>query len=189
MVSSFYIRLSLAFILIAAIIGIVTVIIRSDPQGSSPLLPVSQQLPKNIDIVLKKARFTEIQNGHILWELIAERVNYDKTGEIAYLSDIRMQFQRTATRGGITVLADSGEYSNLTKNVTLKGSVHVETEDGENFETASILYSGALSRFSTQDPVSFRKKNLQLKAIGMDLSVQSQLIRFHSAVDASMITN
>lgn len=186
MISSVYIRFLLAIIVVAVIIGIVTVVIRSDPHGSAPVKPDNQQLPNNIDVVLKKARFSEIQNGQVLWELIAERVNYDKAGDTAYLSAIRMEFQRTSSRGTITVTADTGHYSNLTKNVSLQGNVHVVTEDGARFETGSIVYTGASEHFSTADPVTFSQQRLQLKAVGMDLSVKNQQARFHSAIAASI---
>lgn len=188
MLSHGYIRPLLALLVIAMIIGIAFVVLRSAPQGSAPVQSASQQLPHNIDVALKKARFSEIQKGLVVWELVAERVDYDKGGDTAYLSDIRMEFQRTRLHGSITVTADSGEYSSAAKTVQLKGHVHVVTEDGASFKTSSIIYSGTTARFSTSEPVIFRQQRLQLTAIGMDLSVKNQQARFISAVDASIIS-
>lgn len=186
MMSSVYFRPLLALLVIAAIIGIAAVVLRDGPAGSAPELTVDRQLPHNIDVALKKARFSEMQDGLVVWELVAERVDYDKKGDTAYLSDIRMVFQRTRSQGAVTVTADSGEYSSLTKNVRLKGHVHVATEEGASFETGSIVYSGSASRFSTADPVTFRQQRLQLTAVGMDLGVKNQRASFHSSVNASI---
>lgn len=188
MVTSVYIRPLLALLVMAAIISIVAVVLRNAPHGSAPVLSVNQQLPHNIDVALKKARFSEIQDGVVVWELVAERVDYDKAGDTAYLSDIRMEFQHAMSHGAVTVTADSGEYSSLAKTVRLKGHVHVVTEDGASFETASIVYKGAVAQFATADPVNFRQQKLQMTAVGMELSVKNQRARFFSAIDASVIS-
>ena len=144
MVSSVYIRPLLALLIMAAIIGLGVALFRDAPHGAIPVRPANRQLPHNIDIALKKARFSEIQDGVIVWELASERVDYDKTGDTAYLSDIHMEFQRSRSHGTVTVTADSGEYSSSSKNVRLKGHVHVVTEDGASFKTSSIVYTGAI---------------------------------------------
>ena len=189
MVSPVYIRPLLALLVMAAIIGIVAVVLRSGPHGSAPVRPANQQLPHNIDFAMKKARFSEIQDGLVVWELVTERVNYDKGGDMAYLSDIRMEFQHTRSHGPVTVTADSGEYSSSTKTVRLNGHVHVVAEDRASFNTSSIVYTGASAQFSTADPVTFRQQRLQLTAVGMDLSVKDQRARFFSSIDATIIQN
>lgn len=189
MVLSVYIRPLLALLVVAAIIGIAAVVLRNAPHEPVPVLSANRQLPHNIDVALKKARFSEIQNGLVVWELVAERVSYDKGGDEAYLSDIRMEFQGNRSHGTVTVTADSGEYSSLAKTVRLKGHVHVVTEDGASFKTGSIVYTGATAQFSTSDPVIFRQQRLQLTAIGMDLGAKNQRARFYSAVDASIVMN
>lgn len=189
MVSPVYIRPLLALLLMAAVVGIAVVVLRNAPQESAPVLTADQQLPHNIDVTLKKARFTEIQDGRIVWKLLAERADYDKGGDMAYLSDIKMEFQSTSSFGAITVTADSGEYSSLKKNVRLKGHVHLLTEDGASFKTDSIVYTGAIAQFSTSDPVTFRQERLRLTAVGMDLGVKNQRARFHSSVNASIVMN
>ncbi len=189
MVSSVYIRPLLALLVMAAIIGLAAVVLRNGSHGTVPVRSANQQLPHNIDVALKKARFSEIQDGLIAWELVAERVDYDKGGDMAYLSGVRMEFRNTGEHGAVTVTADSGEYSSLAKNVRLNGHIHVVTEDGASFKTDSIAYAGAIDQFSTTAQVFFQQKRLQLTAIGMDLGVKSQRAHFHSAVDASIVMN
>lgn len=189
MVSSVYIRPLLALLVTALITGIATVVIRNGLHAPAPVSPVNQQLPHNIDVTVKKARFSEIQNGLVVWELAAERVDYDKGGDIAYLSAIHMEFPRRQSQAAVTVTADNGESSASAKSVRLTGHVNVVTEDGAHFTTGSIIYSGATDQFTTGDLVTFRQHRLQLTAVGMDLGVKSQKARFHSAVDAAVGVN
>jgi len=189
MVLPVYIRPLLALLVMAVIIGIAVVVFRNGSQESKPVPPANQQLPQNIDIALKKARFSEIQDTLLVWELIAGRADYDKSGETAYLKEIRMEFQKTPSQGAITVTADSGEYYSAKKDIHLKGNVHVVTEEGAHFDTDSIFYKGALDQFTTKAPVVFRQQRIQLTAVGMDLGVKSQKAHFKSAVAASIVTN
>lgn len=187
--SSVYIRPLLALLAMAAIIGIAAVVFRNGSPESKPVQLVNQQLPQNIDIALKKARFSEIKDGVLAWELIAERADYDKTGDIAYLSVIRMEFQKSPSQGAITVTADSGEYYSAKKDIYLKGNVHVVTEEGASFDTHSLDYKGAIARFTTRDPVAFRQQRLRLTALGMDFGVKNQKAHFKSAVVATIEMN
>jgi LPS export ABC transporter protein LptC len=187
MVSPAYIKPLLALLVVAAIIGIATVVLRNGSPESAPVHSANQQLPHNIDVVLKKARFSEIQDGITVWELDAEQADYDKKGDMAYLTDIRMVFPHTRSHGAVTVTADYGEYSTSTKNILLKGHVHAVTEDGARFNTSSIIYTGAKDQFSTTYPVLFRQQRLLLNAVGMDYGVENQLARFYSLVDATVL--
>lgn len=184
MVSPVYIRPLLALLVMAAIIGIAAVVLRNGSHGSAPAPATNNPLPHNIDVALKKARFSEIKDGLVVWELVAERADYDKDGDTAFLSDIRMEFPHGRSHGAVTVTADNGEYASSAKTVWLNGHVHAVTEDEASFETGSIVYTGATDQFSTKDPVTFRQKRLQLNAVGMDFGVKNQKARFHSVVDA-----
>ncbi len=187
MVSPVYIRTLLALLVLAAIVGIAVVVLRSNPQGSTPVRSANQPLPRNIDVALKDARFSEIQDGLVTWELVAEKVTYDKSGDTAYLSNIRMEFKQSRSYGTITVTADRGEYLSSAKIVRLNGNVHVVTGDGADFTTRSIVYSGVEGKFSTADEVTFRQQKIRLTAIGMDLNVKDQRARFTSSVAASIV--
>lgn len=176
----------MAILVMAVIVAIAVMVIRNGTGGSAPVRTAIQQLPQNIDIALKKARFTEIQDGVVVWELAAERAEYDKSGNTAYLTDIRMEFEPTKTRGAITVTADSGEYFITEKNIHLKGHVNAATEDDTTFKTDTIKYEGTTSSFLTNDPVIFRQQRLQLTAVGMNLGVNSQKAQFQSSVNATI---
>ena len=185
MVSLGNIRIVLALLVTMAIIGIVATI---SLKGSkrAPLEPVQVQLPQNIDVALQHARFTEISNGATVWELVADRAEYDKSGDVAYLTGIRMEFAKTRSAGTITVTADRGEYSTKDRNVKLRGAVHVTTESKASFKSESIDYLAARSQFRTADQVTFNHQRLSLAAKGMELNVKDQKAHFLNSIDATM---
>ena len=186
MVSPVFIRPALAILVTTAIIGIMAVISRNGTHDTPPVRSALQQLPRNIDIALKKARFSEMRDGSVVWVLDAERVGYDQSGEIAHLSGIRMDFVRTGGEGAVSVSADSGDYRANSKNILLRGNVRVQTVEGARFDTDIIEYEAARSQFTTAAPVIFRQQRLTLKAVGMVMDIDDQRARFSSSIDATV---
>ena len=184
MVWSRYIRSALVATILIAIVGIVATISLKD--NSAPTKPVSRQIPQNIDVSLQKAHFSEIRDGIVVWELIADRAEYDKSGEMAYLTGIRMEFAKSPSAGKIVVTAKTGEYSSKTRNVRLKGNVNVQTEAGAQFSTESIDYLAAGSQLVSSESVTFRHHRLELRARGMIMNVTQQVAHFKSMVDATV---
>lgn len=183
MVSPRNIRFALALLVTTAIIGIVAAISFKGSRTALPE-PVAKPLPQNIDVALHNARFTEMRDGVTIWELVADRAEYDKSGDVAYLSDIHMVFANTRSNGAITITATKGEYANASRNVRLRGNVHVVTESGIVFDTESLDYLAGLSRFKTSERVDFHSERLSLAAIGMELDVKTETSRFFKAIDA-----
>jgi LPS export ABC transporter protein LptC len=184
MVSPRNIRLALAILVVAAITGLTAAIFLKGSPSAPPAEPMPRQLSQNIDIALNNARFTEMRDGAVVWELVAERAEYDRTGEQAHLSGIRLTFAKPPAADKIVVTADRGEYSDKSKNIRLTGRVHMETGEGAVFDTASIDYLAKDSLFRTHDPVTFRHQRLDLTARGMELKVKDQTARFGRPVDA-----
>lgn len=188
MVSPAFIRPALVLLVTTAIVCIVIAISRNGSNHSAPVQSAFQQLPQNIDIALRQAHFVEMKDGSVDWELVSEKVEYDKTGEIAYLTGgIKMDFKKSETRGAVQVTADSGEYWSNSKNLKLRGKVHVLTDDGARFDTETIDYTAAISQFKTADFVTFHQERLSLNAKGMEMDVKRQEARFFSLVDATVV--
>ena len=184
MVSTGKIRFAVAILVISAIIGIVAAItLKGSHQAAQPE-PSPRQLPHNIDMAIHDACFYEVRGGTTVWELVAKKAEYNKNGDIAYLSDIRMKFARTASAGALTVTAAKGTYFNKSRNVALRGKVHVVTETGVSLDTETIDYLAAHSQFRTSDEVTCRQQRLMLTARGMVLDVANEKARFLETVDA-----
>ena len=183
MVSPRNIRFALALLVTAAIVGIVAAISLKGFRTTPPE-PVSQQLPQNIDVALHNARFTEMREGSTVWELVAERAEYDKSGDVVYLTGIHMVYAKSRTNGSITLTAARGDYSNTSKNIRLQGTVHVVTESGMVFDTESLDYLAEPSLFRTADHVDFHHGRLSLAADGMELYAKTETSRFFKSVNA-----
>ena len=182
MVSPRNIRLGLAILVMSATFGIMAAIFQKGSKPAPPE-PVSQQLPLNVDLALQKARFTEVRGGVTMWTIEAERAEYSKKGEIVHLFGIHMIFFKNRTVGNITVTADTGTYSTKSKNITLRGRVHLVSESGIVFDTRSLDYQASPSLFKTADAVTFRQNRMTLNAQGMELDVDKQTVRFLNAVN------
>lgn len=184
MVSPGKIRFALAILVTSAIIGIVAAITLKGSRQAAPPEPISRQLPQNIDMAIHDACFYEVREGTTVWKLVAKKAEYDKSGELAHLSDVRMDFAGTPSAGAITVTAAKGTYSGKSQNVALRGKVHVVTTTGVSFDTEAIDYVASSSQFRTSDEVTFRQHRLTLTAQGMELDVKSQKARFSKNIDA-----
>lgn len=143
-----------------------------------------QTLPDNVDIALQNARFTEIKGNRTVWELIASNATYSKSGDLANLNNITMKFAAIKNSGKCTVTAAKGTYSNSSRNVTLNGAIHIETENNALFDTESLNYNATSSRFMTQEPIRFSHDRMTLNAVGMELDVEHQKAHFLQEVDA-----
>lgn len=183
MVSPRNIRLVLALLVVSAVLGILAAIFLNG-SPSAPPEPVSRQSSPTVDLALRNARFTEVRNGVTVWTIEAERAEYSKEGEVANLSGIRMVFAKKQTVGAMTVTAARGTYSTKNRNVSLHGKIHVTTDSGIIFDTTTLDYLAAASRFVTADSVTFRQQRMRLTAQGMDLDVNGQVANFRSAVNA-----
>jgi LPS export ABC transporter protein LptC len=185
MVSPRNIRFALALLVTTVTIGILAAISFKGARTALPE-PVSKQLPQNIDVALNNARFTDMRDGKKVWELDAGRAEYDKTGDIAYLSDVKMVFIKSRTNGKITVTSSRGDYVNTSRNIRLYGKVHVVTESGIVFDTESLDYLAEPLLFKTVERVDFHHERLSLAAIGMELDVKAETTRFFKLIDAAV---
>lgn len=180
------IRLLLAFLVVSLAIGIVFTVSKNSSKPASKEAVSQKELPLNVDLALQKARFTEVRGGITIWTIVAERAEYSKKGEIVQLFDVNMTFSKNRRAGNIYVTADRGTYSTKTKNVTLRGKVHMTSESGIVFDTNTLDYLASLSRFKTADVVTFRQKRMRLVAQGMELDVAGQIAHFSNAVNATV---
>jgi len=183
MVSPRNIRLALAFFVISATIGIATAIFQKGSKPTHPP-PDSGQLRPNVDLALSKAKLSEVHGNTTVWTIVADRADYDKSGEAVYLTGVRMDFPQNNEEGSIVVTSNKGTYYTKNKNIALRGNVHVTTESGIVFDTETLDYESSASRFRTADNVTFRQQRMTLTARGMDLYTNTDTAQFNSPVQA-----
>jgi len=183
MVSPRNIRLALALLVMSAIIGIAAVIFQRGSRPTPPE-PISQQVPLDVDLALSRARLSEVHGNTTVWTIVSDRAEYDKKGEAVFLTGVRMDFSQNKAAGPIVVTSEKGTYHTKSKNIALRGRVHVTTGSGIVFDTDTLNYEASSSRFRTADRVRFRQQRMTLTARGMDLNVNDHTAQFNGAVEA-----
>jgi lipopolysaccharide transport protein LptA/LPS export ABC transporter protein LptC len=92
-----------------------------------------------------------------------------KEGEEMHLQGVEVQFTYMARGkpGTSTITADESVYTPTLQKAVFRGNVHVVTEDGFSFDTASLVYRGDKNLSRTEDAVRFQRKDLSGTATGV----------------------
>jgi LPS export ABC transporter protein LptC len=178
------IKLLLALSVILAGIGLTVTIVLKTHQSSGPV-QILKQLPKNVDISLQKIHYTDTKEGKKRWDLIAEKVEYDKIRDLTLFSDVKMDiFSKGKSDGKLTLRADRAIYSNNTGDVEAEGNVTAVNEAGMRFETGHVRYESSSSRIDTQDLVKITNGKITVVGTGMILMLKEQSVRILRDVTA-----
>jgi len=174
----------LALVIIGAVLALAAAIALKAYRGmrSGPVLP---SLPKNIDVSLQKIHYTETKGGIKKWDLVADKGEYDKVGEIVRLTGIRLEVALAGKTGGIVLTADRADYHPKTRDVELVGNVIAKSESGMQFTTGQIAYSAARSLLKTVDRVKFNDVDLAVEGVGMEFRVDTKQAKIMHEVTAS----
>jgi lipopolysaccharide export system protein LptC len=180
------IRQILAIAIIAAIVAIAGAIALKAYRGmrSGPLLP---SLPKNIDVSLQKIHYTETKDGKKKWDLVADKAEFDKVGDVIRLTGIRLEVALGGKTGTIVLTSDRGDYFTKSKNVDLVGNVAAKSASGMDFTTARASYLAGRSLIRTADPVRFSDGSLKLQGTGMEFYVETKKLKILNNVTADFV--
>jgi len=177
------IRRVLAVTVIAAAAYLVVVIALKFHRVKDPA-DILADLPKNIDLSLKKVHFTNTKEGVLQWDLVARKVDYyNDRGVIRFSEPEMMMFGRGGS-GKYTLKADTADYHKDSKDVRLTGDVTATTESGMKFTTGHIEYRESRSLVSTPDRVKLVDGNLSVEGTGMELRVDTRKLRILHNVTA-----
>ena len=175
--------LALCIILAGAWLAIVIVLKIHQPKGPAEYL---KELPKNIDLSLQKIHYSEVKDGQKRWELLADKVEYDKKQEYTSFKKISMTIFGKGKGGQITIAADNAKYYNKSGDVELSGNVSALNDSGMKFNTGHIRYISSRSMFSTNDNVTFVDGGLIVNGTGMELMLKTKNVRVLKNVAADI---
>jgi LPS export ABC transporter protein LptC len=184
MINPSKIRQLLALVIIGAVLALAAAVAMKAYRGmrSGPVLP---SLPKNIDVSLQKIHYTETKGGVKKWDLLADKGEYNKTGEIVRLTGIRLEVAMAGKTGGIVLTADQADYHSRTRDVELIGNIVARSESGMQFTTGRIAYIASRSMLKTPDRVKFSDVNLAVEGVGMEFMVDTKQAKILHQVTAS----
>jgi LPS export ABC transporter protein LptC len=187
MIKSNKIRQLLALFVVATSLSIVAVIVVKLYRGrmTAELL---RKLPRNIEVSLQKIHFTETRDGMKKWDLIADKADYDKKGEVTHLTGVRLVVAGGHATGDITLTAPLADYHNASKDVRMDGKVVAKSVSGMEFTADdNATYVAARSLIMTSGHVSFTDGKLKLEGVGMEFMPQTKNVRILSKVTANII--
>jgi len=186
MIKSNKIRQLLALFVVATSLSIVAVIVVKIYRGrmTAELL---RKLPKNIEISLQKIHFTETRDGMKKWDLVADKADYDRKGEVTHLTGVRLVVTGDHTTGDITLTAPQADFHNVSKDVIMNGKVMAKSTSGMEFTATNATYVAARSMITTSGPVSFTNGKLKLEGVGMEFMPKTKNFRILSRVTANIM--
>lgn len=173
-------------IILATLYLVVTLVLKANDSGKRKEgLP---DLPRNVDLSLKKIHYTETKDGVRKWDLFAETGDVDKKSEVTKLSGVRLVLPGDAKSGEITLSADHADYFNTTKDVNLYGKVEARSVSGMEFSTERALYKAVGSLITTADPIRFSDGRLTVEGVGMEFSVTNRDVKILHQVKTTIRT-
>jgi LPS export ABC transporter protein LptC len=146
------------------------------PESARPLSPA-------IDMSLAKLDFSEMRGNNKLWDLAADRADYDKKAGAAILTGVKAQIYDSKA-GGLVITSQTGWYHEQQHLIKMQDKVHVVTQKGMTFDTELLEYRTAPGLILTEQPVKVRDGRLTLTAKGMELSLNDEKVRFGGPVVA-----
>jgi LPS export ABC transporter protein LptC len=185
MTKSNKIRQLLALFVILASLSLVSAIVLKIYRGrvTKELL---RNLPKNIDVSLKKIHFTETRDGVKKWDLLADKADYNKGKEVTNLTGVRLVVAAGGKIGDITLTAPRAEYHNITRDVRMDGKVIAKSSSGMEFTTEDAEYIAARGVIVSSGRVTFTDGKLTMEGVGMEFKPETKNIRILNGVTANI---
>jgi LPS export ABC transporter protein LptC len=176
------IRRILAVVIVASTVALVVAILfrqfRSTPPETAP-----KSISPEVDMSLSKLTFFEMKGNEKLWDLAAERADYDKEAALAKLTGVRTEIY-DGKAGGVVITSKTGRYHETQRLVIMQEKVHAVTKKGMVFDTEQLEYRSGPGLVTTNRPVKVVDGRLTLTAQGMEMSLHQEEVRFRGAVHA-----
>ena len=150
---------------------------------ATPPETASKPISPEVDMSLSKLTFSEMKGDEKLWDLTAERADYDKEAALAKLTGVKTDIY-DGKAGGVTITSKKGRYHEAQHLVIMQEKVHAVTKKGMVFDTEQLEYHSGPGLVTTHHPVKVVDGRLTLTAQGMEMSLQNEDVRFRGAVHA-----
>jgi LPS export ABC transporter protein LptC len=176
------IRRILAVVIVASTVALVAAILFRQFR-STPPETASKPISPEVDMSLSRLTFSEMKGNNKLWDLTAERADYDKEAALAKLIGVRTEIY-DGKAGGMVITSKKGSYHEAQHLVTMQEKVHAVTKKGMVFDTEQLEYRSGPGLVVTNRPVKVVDGRLTLTAQGMEMSLHQEEVRFRGAVHA-----
>ncbi len=176
------IRRILALIIVLASSALVVTVVVRQLRAPGPE-SAARVVSPGVDMSLAKPSFSEFRGSEKLWELTADRADYDKKAGLVMLTKAQARLLESAA-GSISISADSGSYQESGRLVKMRNKVHAVSKRGMVFDTSRVDYRIDQGLIITDDQVRVSDGRLTLQAHGMELQVEQETVSFKGPVEA-----
>jgi LPS export ABC transporter protein LptC len=140
-------------------------------------------MPDRVDLDVRQILYREVGNDNSKWEVKAEKASYVKKENQAFFDKVEIKLYLPDGRTFL-MTGDKGQLNTATKDIEITGNVVIVSEGGERFETDSLQYSFAEKRMHTGAAVIMQAPRLQIRGVGMSLSLEKKSFTLSSKVRA-----
>ncbi|MBN1382890.1 MAG: LPS export ABC transporter periplasmic protein LptC [Deltaproteobacteria bacterium] len=177
-------KIILGFIILAVIV-IYGIFVIEKQKTPGNLLKI---LPEKVDLQIKDARYTDVSESGMKWEITADTARYIKKENVAVFDKIAAKL---ITREGKTFLltGDQGYLNTDTKDMKVSGNVKIVSHNGDSFRTDCLDYSNKEQKFQTEASVKMENRLLTITGKGMVLSLTDEKLALISDVKAEIRYN
>ncbi|QOX79222.1 LPS export ABC transporter periplasmic protein LptC [Trichlorobacter lovleyi] len=176
------IRQVLAVVIVTTSVALVAAILFRQFR-STPPETASKPISPEIDMSISRLNFSEMRGNDKLWDLTAERADYDKETGTAKLAGVKTEIFG-GKAGGLIITSETGSYLEEQHLVTMQKNVRAVTRKGMTFTTEQLEYRSVPGLVVSNHPVKVVDGRLTLTAQGMEMSLHDEKARFRGSVEA-----
>jgi LPS export ABC transporter protein LptC len=151
----------------------------------SPIFPETMLkiISDRADLEVRNVLYREVEGDGTKWEIRAKKASYLKKQNQATFDQVEVKLFLPDSK--VVVLAgDKGQLDTATKDIKISGNVGVTSVSGERFTTDYLHYSADEKRLHTEATVLMETPRMQVRGVGMSLSLQNKDIVVFSRVHA-----
>jgi LPS export ABC transporter protein LptC len=174
--------------LILTVLGVVLVLAavwiiffdKLSPLSTATMLKI---MSDRADLEVKNVLYREVGGDGNKWEIRAKKASYLRKQNQANFDQVEVKL--FLPDGKVIILAaEKGQLDTATRDMKISGNVGVTSESGERFATDYLQYSAAGQRLHTDAAVLMETPHMQIRGVGMSLSLQNKDIVLFSKVRA-----
>jgi LPS export ABC transporter protein LptC len=171
-------------ILIVSVIGAAAVIFF--PEGSkSSKTKLLNILSDKVDLQVRDVLYTDVGASGVKWEVKADSAKYLKNENLVIFDRIRVKL--ITSDGRVLVMTgDKGKSNTETKDMEVSGNAEIISEKGDRLTTDILKYSGREQRIYTDSAVKLENPRMQVKGVGMSISLVDKDFALLSKVKADI---
>jgi len=140
-------------------------------------------MSEKIDLQVKDVHYTEVGDPDSIWEINADTARYAKKERLVFFDNIRVKLFMSDGRTFV-MTGKTGRLHTDTNDMEVSGNVEVTSAKGDRFTTDHLNYSSSDKRVYTDKRVTMKNPQIEIRGIGMTLSMENEKVTLLSRVNA-----